>query len=191
MKKVLQLKIQITGIVKPPVWRRIVISDDLSFLQLHEVIQAAFGWESYHLFQFSEKAFGRGVTIKLPDEYDVEFDDEIMDAEITPLSFVLNKKGRVYTYVYDFGDSWEHKITVEEIISDSVDLFKCIAGKGKCPPEDCGGIYGYENMKAILADKADPEHKEMLEWLGLDEGSDWDPKEFSLHEANEDLEGVK
>ena len=98
------------------------------------------------------------------------------------MSSVFLKEGDKLIYVYDFGDSWEHKITLEKIAEESIEKPNCIAGKGKCPPEDCGGIGGYAYMKHVLVDKSHEEHDTFLEWLGLDDGSDWNViTSYSIH----------
>jgi hypothetical protein len=102
------------------------------------------------------------------------------------LASLLRGQGDRMTYTYDFGDDWEHDIRLEQTLpADSVGSYPvCLAGKGACPPEDCGGPWGYADLKDTLADPDDDEHDDMLEWLGLDSASDFDPAEFSLEEVN-------
>ena len=91
-------------------------------------------------------------------------------------------KGDKMLYTYDFGDSWEHVITVEKVepILKSEKYPICIKGKGNCPPEDCGGLWGYYELLNTIKDKKHPEHEEMIEWIG----EDYDPDEFKLAKIN-------
>jgi Predicted metal-binding protein related to the C-terminal domain of SecA len=170
MHKSFQFKIQIEGITKPPVWRRVIVPDTLTFEQFHLVIQAAFGWADFHLFQFCPQSYGSYPTIAYPheeDEYPVE------DARTYILKELFHTEKQQFTYIYDLGDSWHHKITLEAIITDFFDDVSCIAGKGTCPPEDCGGVSGYEHLKEVMSNPKDPEHKEMRKWLGLKPKEPW------------------
>jgi hypothetical protein len=92
----------------------------------------------------------------------------------------------VVRYTYDFGDDWEHDIVLEKILpADPGTAYPvCLAGKGACPPEDCGGAWGSSDLKATLADPSDDEHEAMLEWLGLDDASEFDPAAFSPDAVN-------
>ena len=105
---------------------------------------------------------------------------------IIPLAGFLPGR-RSYTYIYDFGDCWQHTILLEKVIPKVSCVPELIGGKGACPPEDCGGVMGYKNMLEILADKNHPEYYEYLEWLGLEEDETWDPEEFDLEYFQEVL----
>lgn len=177
-----QFKIQLKNISHPPVWRRVLVPFHFSFYKFHLVIQDAFGWGNYHMFQFSPNGFGSYPTIKEPFEDDE--DDDCMDAADTEIGDIFKAEGRKFTYIYDFGDTWEHKIILEKIIPDKTTIADCIAGKGTCPPEDCGGPWGYMNMIEILKDPENPEYAEMKEWLGLDEGEEWDLNAFDVKETS-------
>jgi hypothetical protein len=171
------IKVQLRGVTKPPVWRRLQVPADLSLGQLHEVIQAVMGWDNSHLHVFSDGQSHYG----LPDG-DLDFRDEWT----TTLSQLLDSVGDKVRYTYDFGDNWEHDITLEKILPAGAGATSvvCTAGSGACPPEDCGGVWGYEDLKATLADPGAERHDEMLEWLGLDSGDDFNPKEFSAEDVN-------
>ncbi|WP_154858670.1 plasmid pRiA4b ORF-3 family protein [Cyclobacterium xiamenense] len=174
----LQLKVQIKGISKPPVWRRLLVPDHFTFSRLHEVIQAAFGWEDYHLYQFSPKGYGSKPQIGVEgDEWEEE---ETKNAEKITLNKYLRMEGQTFTYIYDFGDDWTHTILVEKLIDKKAFRAELLAGKGTCPPEDCGGIWGYENLQEALADPKHEMHEEMREWLGLETVENWDPNFFDL-----------
>ncbi|WP_253916391.1 plasmid pRiA4b ORF-3 family protein [Lentimicrobium sp. S6] len=190
--KTFQFKIQIKGITKPPVWRRIKIPSYYTFEDMHDIIQSAFAWESYHLYSFSPTGYGSYPVIQeikegIEDFSFFGFDDPI-DAEETILAEIFVEEGQKYTYIYDFGDDWIHKITLEKIIEEASEKPVCLAGKGKCPPEDCGGIWGYEQLKETLSDKSHPEYEEYKEWLGLEDNEEWDAKEFNLKEVQEGFE---
>src|SRR5690606_26873270 len=104
----------IQHISKPPVWRRVLVPDNFTFQKFHKVIQAAFDWQDYHLYQFSPTGYGSFPQIGIPD---VEGwgDEEIINSKRIKLSEIFTTKGQKFTYIYDFGDDWVHKIILEEI----------------------------------------------------------------------------
>jgi hypothetical protein len=178
-----QIKVQLCGVTKPPVWRRLQVPADLSLDQLHEVIQAAMGWYNCHLHVFSDGWNDYG----LPDP-GLGFQDE----RKVRLSQLLTNAGDKLGYTYDFGDNWRHDIVLEKVLPADAEVTSavCTAGKGACPPEDCGGIGGYEELKTTLAAPDAEEHEDLLEWLGLTSSEDFDPKAFSAEEANHRLGGI-
>ena len=174
---VYQLKITLSGVSRPPVWRRVLVPADVTLADLHEVIQQAMGWDDYHMHLFSVG----GQEYGSPDpELGHASDRNVL------LSQVLTSPGDRLNYTYDFGDDWEHDIVLEETRSAGPEETypSCVAGKSACPPEDCGGVWGYAELKEILADPSHEGHQDMLEWLGLDAGKDFDPKEFSVADVN-------
>lgn len=180
-----QFKIQIKDIKNPPVWRRVLVPETFTFHQFHEVIQVAFEWFDEHLYLFSPKGYGSQPRISMPSEDDWE---PVADSTQIKLKDIFKEKGQTFTYIYDFGDDWTHKITLEEITTDKGLRPSCLAGKGTCPPEDCGGIWGYENLKEIFANRPNStEAHELREWLGLEEDEVWDPNEFWLDDINEEM----
>ena len=173
---VYQFKITLRGVSKPPVWRRITVPAGLTLDLLHEVIQQVMGWEDGHLHVFSTPWRNYGV----PDS-DLGYADE---AKVT-LAEVLAEAGTRLRYTYDFGDDWEHDIVLEKVLPpDPVPSLSCLAGRGACPPEDCGGVWGYASLKDVLADPYHEEHENLLDWLGLDSAADFDPAQFRLDQAN-------
>lgn len=172
-----QFKIQLMTFDGPAVWRRVVVPEKFTLYRFHLVIQDAFGWENAHLFQFSPKGWGSSPMIGLKIEGE---DEDMQDCKKIKLSQVFNKPKQTYTYIYDFGDDWLHKIVLEKVTEETLQNADLLAGKGKCPPEDCGGFPGYENLKEVLADPAHPEHNELKEWIGLDSMEKWDPTNFDL-----------
>ncbi len=183
-----QFKIQIKNISKPPVWRRVIVPSHYTFMFFHMIIQDVFGWWEDHLFSFSPSGYGSYPVISDGDEYGLDTEDKMEASEIR-LSDIFKKEGQKFTYIYDFGDDWVHEIILEKIIPEEINQPACIDGKGKCPPEDCGGPWGYANLKEVLSDPAHPEHTEMKEWLELDEDETWDPNEFDPQEVQELLKG--
>nr|WP_084825509.1 plasmid pRiA4b ORF-3 family protein [Sphingobacterium sp. IITKGP-BTPF85] len=96
------------------------------------------------------------------------------------LKEVLKKKGQKYTYIYDFGDEWTHQITIEEVIDKHTIWSELVDGKGACPPEDCGGTWGYENVKVVMNDPNHEEYNEIRTWLGINEDEKWNPLFFDF-----------
>ena len=171
-----QLKITLLGVTKPPVWRRVLVPD-ITLRDLHDVIQLAMGWEDDHLHMFSTGGQDYGTPGMGLDCAD--------DARVR-VSQILAGPGDRLRYTYDFGDDWEHDIVVEKTRPAAPGEARpsCVAGKGACPPEDCGGAWGYAELKEVLADPADEGHLDRLEWMGLDTGEDFDPSEFSAADVN-------
>jgi len=176
---VYELKITLRGVAKPPVWRRVAVPGGLTLDLLHEVIQQAMGWEDGHLHVFSTPRREYGI----PDP-DLGHADE----RTVTVAKVLARPGAAMLYTYDLGDGWEHDIVVEKVLPPGPAAgVSCLAGKGACPPEDCGGAGGYASLKEALADPDHPEHQDLLDWLGLDSAADFDPARFSPDEVNAGL----
>jgi hypothetical protein len=170
----------------PLVWRRIVVPADSTFYQLHKAIQGAFGWENSHLFQFSESGFSDTVCYGFAGE-DIDPDRVTIDAKKTPLSKILKKEGQTYCYIYDFGDEWEHRLSLEKIEAKDMIVPWCLGGSGACPPEDVGGMGGYQEMLEVLKKPRHPERASYIQWLGLAPGEKWDAKFCSVREVNKRL----
>jgi hypothetical protein len=173
--RVYQLKITLQGI-KPPVWRRVLVDATSSLDHVHEVIQAAFGWWSYHLHEFEIGGTRYGVPD--PDDH---WDVPNVDEGFIRLDAVA-EAGSSFTYLYDFGDGWDHRVVVEKVLTVPIDtpLPSCIGGRRACPPEDCGGPWGYRDLLAILADPAHPERRQRAEWVGRPfDPEAFDPAEFA------------
>ena len=181
-----QFKIQLKDITKPPVWRRVIVPEKLTFDDFHLVIQALFGWDNYHLYQFSPSGYGSNPVIAIPSKDDWEQPE--MNSMKTKLNKVFSQEKQTFNYIYDFGDDWNHKIVLEKLVPDDIISPVCLTGKGTCPPEDCGGAWAYENLKTILADPSHEEYAEMKEWLGLDEDEGWDADDFDLDSVNQVLQ---
>jgi pRiA4b ORF-3-like protein len=161
-----ELKIVLLG-AKPLIWRRLQVPGNANLGWLHAVVQTAMGWTNSHLHHFltPEARYSDPRSIE-----DSGFGDEPDRDEMKALlSEVAPRKGVRFGYEYDFGDSWEHEITVERILppgSGSATAAVCLDGARACPPEDCGGIWGYVNLLDVLKNPKHPEHKGMKEWIG-------------------------
>lgn len=179
---VYQLKVTLKG-SHPPIWRRLQVRGDIPLSRLHRVLQIVMGWTDSHLHQFRVGARYYGVT-------DREFgDSETLDERRFQLSQIAQTDKARFIYEYDFGDSWEHEIAVEKIFKPDQALKHplCLAGKRACPPEDVGGVWGYERFLQVIQDLDDPEHEELLEWIG----GEFDPEAFDLEGVNGLLKRVK
>ena len=171
---VYQLKVTLQNI-KPPVWRRVLVDAASTLDHVHEVIQAAFGWWNYHLHEF--EIDGKSYGVPDPDD---DWGTPTIDERRVRLDKIATV-GSSISYTYDFGDGWDHRITVEKILPASdVAVPACIGGRRACPPEDCGGPWGYENLLAALADRTHPEHRELAEWIGRPfDPEAFDPDDFA------------
>lgn len=184
--RALQLHIHLEG-SNPVIWRRIVLPETYTFYQLHFAIQAAFGWENVHLFQFEKRRSGENrKVIGIPY---IESDMVIEDARKLPISQYLQNKSDKCLYVYDFGDYWEHMIVVEKTLNKDIYEAHCIDGENECPPEDVGGIHGYQQMIACFANGTRKAKKEYRDWLGI--SGDWDPGNFQLREVGKRMALVR
>jgi len=174
----LQIKVTLEGI-RPPIWRRLVVHGDATLAQLHVVLQVAMGWGDCHLHCFRIGGARYGPT----DHGGLDMGE--VDESKVRVAGVL-AMGERGIYEYDFGDSWEHQLLVEKADAPiaPIGLATCTAGKRSCPPEDCGGFWGYANLLEAIADPGHEEHEELLEWLG----EDFDPERFDKDAVNAVLE---
>jgi hypothetical protein len=157
--RVFQLKATILE-TRPPVWRRVLVGEDTTLAQLHEVLQAAFGWWNYHLHEFEID----GVRYGIDDGEDWEPPEDERTARLRDLL----QEGSSFLYVYDFSDYWQHRIVVEKRVpADARRSYPiCTDGRRACPPEDCGGPWGFREFLDAIADRNHEEHDAMLEWVG-------------------------
>lgn len=183
-KSVYQIKVTLTG-SKPPIWRRFLVRDTTTLYRLHDILQIVMGWQDYHLHMFTVDGQIYG------DPEDDEYGDLGTKNETRfKLYQVLGREGSRFRYEYDFGDSWEHELIVEKILpadpstsSGRMRYPLCVAGKRACPPEDVGGVWGYQTFLEAIDDPEHPEHDEYLEWIG----GEFDPEHFDLDEVNDRL----
>jgi hypothetical protein len=173
-----QLKISLQH-SKPPIWRRVTVPNDFTLADLHRVIQTAMGWMGGHLHEFNIGGVSYG-------EIDPDWPNDMEDEVGVKLNKLLKKEKQKIRYIYDFGDDWEHVIELEKILTSDTASSKpkCITGRRACPPEDCGGLYGYYELLDTISDPDHPEREETLEWLGEE---DFDPAFFDLDEVNRRL----
>jgi hypothetical protein len=174
-----QLKITLRDI-HPPIWRRILVWEDTTLAQLHTILQIVMGWEDYHLHEF---VIGRRLY-SVPDPDDDMNERKVVDESHVPLGEVVPRVGTKFAYLYDFGDSWEHDLILEAILlpETTAQYPTCIGGERRTPPEDVGGITGYEEYLAVLADPEHEEHGNMLQWRGQ-----FDPESFAPDQVNQGL----
>jgi hypothetical protein len=171
-RQIYQLRIALAE-VSPPVWRRVLVPGGYTLDRLHRVIQYAMGWQDLHLhsFEIGGQQYGQPDPVgelAVRDELDARLD-------------AVAGKGDGFRYTYDFGDWWEHEVTVEDVTHSEPDerYPVCVAGARACPPEDIGGAYGYAELLEALADWGHPRRAAMLGWLGRD----FDPDEFDPDRA--------
>jgi hypothetical protein len=176
--KTFEINIRLADI-EPEIWRRVAVEGNVRLHELHRIIQLVFSWSDYHLYEFEVA----GRRFQPPD---TESDAE--DSTQISLEDLRLRRGSLFTYTYDFGDSWIHEIRVEEAQPPRQDSFlpRVIDGERRGPPEDCGGPFRY--MELLRALKLPLEHlppgdRDLVEWVGLD----FDPDEFSLHQADHAL----
>lgn len=178
------------------VFRRIKVPSNLWLGNLGKIFITAFGWARYHLSQFTkgDVYYTSRDNIDERDGFNFGCSNRHIDEMTVTVADVLPKKGSTISFEYDFGDGWIHNVRASSVSDEPLrgeDI--CVtSGKGACPPEDVGGVWGYAQMLDILSGKVDdPEEKASYEeWLGLQEGETYDPEEFDLEIANEDVEDL-
>jgi hypothetical protein len=168
-KNVFQFKIHLKNI-KPQIWRRILVPENYSFWDLHVAIQDSMGWVDYHLHEFNilNPFTKKEDRIGIPD-------DDYPDAEMIPeiectIKTYFTQENCEAEYIYDFGDDWEHKIIFEKIVQRDANIKYpiCTEGKRACPPEDCGGSFGYMELLKALKNPDHENHDSMIEWIRVD-----------------------
>jgi Plasmid pRiA4b ORF-3-like protein len=176
-RKVYELKITLSE-TDPPIWRRVLVTDNTTLGDLHWIIQLSMGWTNSHLHQFIID----GIYYSDPEFELDDYRNAVCNEHRTTLAKVLAGQHAQFIYEYDFGDGWQHNISVEKTLGlGEEDIYpRCVAGARACPPEDCGGVWGYADLLSAIRDPSDPEHKEMLESVG---GS-FDPERCDLEAIN-------
>ena len=184
-----QIKISLVDI-EPLIWRRIIVPSNITFFKLHKIIQTTFAWQDYHLFAFEladcivdipDPEFAGMYALPEKNAKRVKIDEYIIE-------------GTSVIYQYDFGDNWEHEIIIEKITEaeEGVHYPVCIDGARHRPPEDVGGIGGYENFLEAINNPNHPEYDDMLVWAEKDTGGrKFDPEHFYLNEVNRALMKIK
>ena len=178
----LSLRIEL-AYIEPLIWRRVIVPTSITLPRLSEVMLASMGWHNYHLHEFTIDGVRYGVPD--PDGFDVAMDP--VDEVGVSLTEVLGE-AREFSYLYDFGDDWKHRVVLEG--SQAADLpphaSACVAGECACPPENVGGPPGYMSFLEALVDPANDMHLEYTHWIG----SSFDTEAFDVSAANERVQGV-
>jgi hypothetical protein len=175
---IFQIKVSLQG-AKPPIWRRLEVPADTGLARLHRMIQIAFDWDDSHLHVFRTPYGEFGSADR---ELGHRAEGPVILEQVAP------GPGEKFKYVYDFGDDWVHEIVVEKVLDrQPVSYPRCTGGRRAAPAEDCGGIWGYQELVQVLADPGHPEHQERLEWLGLESAADFQPARFDPAEVSRAL----
>ena len=163
--------------IAPPIWRRIEVPADIKLGKLHDVLQMAMGWTDSHMHGFRAGRVSYGVP-------NPDFPDDTQNERNVRLDKIAGE-GDTVIYDYDFGDGWEHDLKIEKTLlpEPGAHYPRCLKGSRACPPEDCGGPWGYQNLLDALKDPKHENHEEMLEWFG----DELDPEAFDLDDINEAL----
>ena len=174
IKEVYQLYIYLEEI-EPVIWRRLKVESRTSLFDLHNYIQFVFNWKNYHLYQFDKN----GVLFGDPRL----LEERVIDVKVVPLNALLRDEKEELLYEYDFGDSWRHRIVLEKVVIDREGGFarpECVDGERAAPPEDVGGVGGFEEFLEIWRDPDHTEYKHMHSWAG----KKYDPEAFDVKKAN-------
>jgi len=162
----------------PEIWRQFVVPKSISLDRLHDVIQIIMGWQDYHQHEF---VFGEKRFTEFPEK-----GDSMKPSSGVVLGDLAKRKGSRFSYIYDWGDDWLHELMLEESKAVFPQLpipLRCLAGAGACPPEDVGGIYGYQEFCEAMKKPRHPRHKELKSWFGRP----FDPTHFDLDPINRGL----
>jgi hypothetical protein len=175
-KPIYQFKVTLRGI-RPPIWRRFQVDPDMTFYKFHRILQEVMGWADGHLHAFDLS----GLIVSDAETLANTWEDGVNERRAR-LPQYIRREGQKLRYEYDFGDSWDHDVVLEKILPAEADVHypRCLKGKRACPPEDCGGVWGYAHLLEVLADETHPEHEMYQEWVG----GDLDPEEFDLAAIN-------
>lgn len=180
--KIYALRIELKEI-KPVIWRRFIVPSDIILDRLHDIIQIVMGFNDSHLHEFN---IGGIKYTEEPDPEYMEEDDEILEEGLFALNKLVKLKDTEFEYLYDFGDNWSHSVILERTnykLKQHEMPVMCLAGKRACPPDDVGGVGGYENFCSIMTDKSHPEYKEYKTWFG----SAYDPEFLDIDFINNQL----
>jgi len=171
------LKIQLLNI-EPPIWRRFMVPDNITLDHLHNIIQIVMGWTDSHLYDFTIR---KVRYTKAP-----ESEEEGLNSGLYKLGDLINRKGSVFYYTYDFGDGWDHKLVLEDNGYSNPELktlLACLGGERACPPEDIGGAYGYFEYYTALKNPNHENYKTYMEWPGVN----FNPEKFDSKSINKEL----
>jgi len=183
METIVTLKITLLR-AKPPIWRRLEVPASYHFGELHVALNVAMGWLDSHLHQFDVGEREYSIS---DDDIWIDVDPPLPEESVTLTDLVRDGVKR-FGYWYDFGDSWHHDVIIEQTGPAAEGVFypRCVAGRRACPPEDCGGLWGFAEFQEAMADQRHPEHDELKEWYG----GDFDPTAFSAEDISKQLRQV-
>ena len=175
-QSIYQLKVTLND-SRPPIWRRFLVPDSISLHQLHTILQIGMGWTNSHLHQF----FIAGELYGEPEEEDA-YSEDLKNEKRYRLNQFVRRKGFKFIYQYDFGDSWDHTVHVKAIlpVQKGMQYPVCLEGKRACPPEDIGGVTGYDDLLKIFSNPKHPGHEDLVEEFG----EDFDPEFFDIEDVN-------
>ena len=163
--------------IEPRIWRRFAVPGNIKLPELHGVIQGVMGWTDSHMHAFILE------DCRYSDPYlGFDMDDDTFDERRGKLTDLVTRPKDRFMYEYDFGDCWKHAVEVASVSppEKNVKYPICLTGQQACPPEDCGGPWGYEDFLEVISDPNHEEHEEMLEWIG----GRFDPEAFDLQAVN-------
>src|ERR1700736_6448959 len=165
-------------------WRRVQVPGSINLFRLHDVFQVVMGWTDSHLHQFVDAP----IVYSVPSGDDYSRVERLDERRFRLAELARHEKAS-FIYEYDFGDGWTHEVVVKKILpaDPKTKYAVCLDGKNACPPEDCGGIWGYYKLLEAVNHPKHEEHQEMLDWLG----DQFDPGHFDLQKINAELRGLK
>ena len=174
-----QLRVELKG-VRPAVWRRIAVPSTIKLSRLHHILLAVMGWQGRHLHEFN---FADAIYGNTDDEQDCDVEDESRVSLVNALAGAAT-----FTWIYDYGDFWAHKVKLERIVDSGVtrEVAMCITGANACPPEDIGGTPGYERFLQAIRDPQHAEHQAMLTRCG----GKFDPRAFDPMQVQARLDAI-
>lgn len=176
-RKIYQLMIVLSE-SEPPVWRRMLVPSGATLYDLHWIIQLGMGWTNSHLHQFIiDEQYYSDPEFELGEDL-----EPVHDENRTTLDKIFSREGSRFIYEYDFGDCWNHEVTVEKILRpvEGETYPRLIGGERACPPEDCGSVSGYAHFLEAIGDPTHEEHDQLLEWAG----GEFDPERFDIERIN-------
>ncbi|MDR0710263.1 MAG: plasmid pRiA4b ORF-3 family protein [Spirochaetaceae bacterium] len=185
-RQVYELRVSIADI-RPQIWRKLSVPGNYTLGHLHAILQTAFGWDNDHMHSFTVNSTVYGM---MSTDFGFSEEDDVTDEDTVRLDDLHLQPKQKFSYLYDFGDSWEHNIMVSKIIPTGAEggnlpLPRCLGGKRAGPPEDSGGSWGYADMVEVIKDPNNKNYEEIHEWTG-----DIDPEYFNLEEINAQLEQI-
>jgi hypothetical protein len=183
-KSVYQLKVGLLE-TRPLVWRRFLIPSEVTLHRLHLVLQVVMGWKNYHAYRFQTGTSEYAALDPDNELHELNF----KNSKQQKLGKLVSKPGSLFLYEYDFGDSWNHEMLLEAILTPEPGRHYpiCLAGERACPPEDCSGSHGYAHMLKVISDPKHEEYKNYLTWLG----GHFNPDQFSIDAINRRLSTMK